>query len=70
MPIYDFKCTDKDCETVLVDVELSLSQIDEEEFFCPNCGKKMERVLGGMKTKHGSWAEWKLSMGPDHSNNG
>ncbi len=60
MPWYDFECPK--CNKILKDEPLSLEEIQKGKIVqCPNCGSPMNKLLGGMKEKHSSWAEWKLS---------
>ena len=62
MPWFDFQCTN--CDEIVKDEPFSSN--DEKEgrvVKCPKCGSDMQKLLGGMKEKHGSWAEWRLSLG-------
>lgn len=46
MPIYDIKCTNKDCEEVK---EIMLKSSDSELPLCNKCSSKTERILSGPK---------------------
>lgn len=60
MPWYDFECPK--CGKYLKDEPLSLEEVQQGKTIqCPDCNSPMEKLLGGMKEKHGSWAEWRLS---------
>jgi DNA-directed RNA polymerase subunit RPC12/RpoP len=60
LKIFDFVCPEckKECPDMYVDLKEFNEGVRPE---CPECGEKMENVLGGMKEKHGSWALWKVS---------
>ncbi len=61
--LFDFACLNKDCEVEIFEDDLSLMEVDiGHEKLCPECGAIAEKLLGGMKEKHLSWALWRTSL--------
>ncbi len=50
MPLYEFRCTNKDCKVKVFDEFLSVEDI-KKGTHCPSCGKKAKRIysLAGFK---------------------
>ena len=63
MPLYEFECVNDNCECAgeIVEEIVSLSDVDEVQIACKECGKIMKRKLGKFD-KHFSWSAWNVDM--------
>jgi putative FmdB family regulatory protein len=57
MPLYDLKCTNPDCG---YEYEDQISLKDAENIKCPQCQKKVERLITAHVPTHVSWSKWQI----------
>jgi putative FmdB family regulatory protein len=56
MPVYQYKCPNKDCKTDTYDEVLSIKDC-EKKTNCPDCGTEGIKQFP-VVPKHGSWSKW------------
>lgn len=64
MPLYDFKCTNKECEHEFEE-NVKLADIEESDgcVSCPECHMPAIRRITLVTPKHGSWSTWRMHHG-------
>ena len=62
MPLYEFECTNEECECEIWEEIIKLAEYDESKVACTLCGLPAKRIYNSI-SKHRTWSEWRVGHG-------